>query len=302
MDSINTAINKAIHTFIVEYTNTLHSNGVLTCSIDEAISMYKDGSDVKPKKKKTKPDVIKSLPMWTTHHFDTCIALVGDCMAQCSLNKTHGQFCTACSKKCGDDGIPPNGTIFTRTSYDYVAPNGKTPKPFIESTIYKKKIKDGESPSEIKQYYDDLHFDISPFNWMNSKNKSTDNKSSDTKSSDTKSKCNKASEEDIVEDNEEDEEYVESIKEKPKESKLNKENPKEKTKEPKEKTKEKPKYNLIEDDELKIELPDGAYEWSYGEFDYLAVDFPNGDKNIFDVVSHEHIGIYNAKSKRLIRY
>lgn len=264
MDSITTAINKAI----IDYTNNLISNGYLTCSLDQAITLF-DSKPIKSKptsksvSKKKNNDLIKSLPMWTPHHFDTCIALVGDCMAQCSLSKTQGQFCTACSKKCGDDGIPPNGTIFTRTTFDYVAPNGKSPKPFIESTIYKKKIKEGDSHTEIQAYYESLQFDISPLNWIPSKksSKSDSNDSSIQKSieSSTDEKSNKKAEDDS--------------------------------------------HHISNNDQhLTCELPDGAYSWSHSGIDYLAVDFPNGDKNIFDSNSFEHIGIFNSKAKRLIRY
>lgn len=114
MDSITSVINKSINDAVMEYTQLLSSNGLLNCSVDDAIIHFNFNNNKSIKKKKS-PDVIKSLPIWTPHHFDTCIALVGDCMAQCSLSKSKGQFCTACSKKCGDDGIPPNGTIFTRT-------------------------------------------------------------------------------------------------------------------------------------------------------------------------------------------
>jgi hypothetical protein len=44
MDSITTAINKAI----IDYTNNLISNGYLTCSLDQAITLF----DSKPIKSK----------------------------------------------------------------------------------------------------------------------------------------------------------------------------------------------------------------------------------------------------------
>lgn len=269
-DSIAIAINKLINDAIIEYTNTLSNNQLLTCSVEEALLNFKQPIKKTVKKTKSKPEVIESLPFWTPHHFDKCIALVGDCMAQCSLNKTKGEFCTACAKKCGDDGIPPNGTIFTRTSYEYTAPNGKTPKPFIDSTIYKKKIKDGESPDEIRQYYEDLQFEIHPSNWGESQKPKTPIKSEKiekTKSEKTKS-------------------------EKTKPEKI-----------------EKPKKLLQkaelsdEEDELIAEqpdIPDDSYEWTYQGFDYLAVDLPNRDKQVYDLDGN-HIGIYNHNSKKLIR-
>ncbi len=279
-DPIASAINKLINDAIIEYTNTLYNNQLLNCSLDEALLNFKQPVKKSVKKSKSKPEVIKSLPFWTPHHFDTCIALVGDCMAQCSLSKTKGEFCTACAKKCGDDGIPPNGTIFTRTSYEYTAPNGKSPKPFIDSTIYKKKIKDGESPIEIRQYYEDLHFDIHPSNWGDS----TTEKPSTEKSNTDKPKSDKSKPE-----------KTKSEKTKSDTTKNDKIKPDKKLKQA--------EYISDEEDELTTEspdIPDDSYEWSYQGFDYLAVDLPNRDKQVYDLDGN-HIGIYNHNSKKLIR-
>jgi hypothetical protein len=281
MESITTALNKLIHDAIVDYTNTLHENDLLNCTIDDAISNFKVIKKSN-KPKKSKPDVIKSLPMWTSHHFDTCIALVGDCMAQCSLSKTQGQFCTACSKKCGEDGIPPNGTIFTRNSYHYTAPNGKSPKPFIESTIYKKKLKDGESPAEIRKYYEDLLFDISPLNWGDKPTDDSTLKPLKEKPSDK------------------------PLKEKPSDKPL-KEKPSDKPLKEKPSKTSKLALQAEQSDDLDDELTSdpidipNSYPWSFHDEDYLAVDSPGGDKQVFST-SGKLIGIFNHRSKRIIRY
>ncbi len=350
MDTITSAVNKSIFDSITIYTNTLIDNGLLNCDFDTAISHFSITTN--KKKKSNKPDVIKSLPMWTPHHFDTCIALVGDCMAQCSLSKTQGQFCTACSKKCGEDGIPPNGTIFMRDSYQYTAPNGKSPKPFIESTIYKKKIKDGESPAQIKQYYDDLHFDISPLNWGKGASPPLDppkkggkaplkppQDNSDGDEPKATKKGVKPPQEDSDEDepvtkkgaasvppkNASDDEESDQSDHDEEEStkKPNKKPNKEPTEKPNDKPTKKPtekpdtknavktsakmsvksavKTDVNFTEELIPDIPDSV-EWSFQGHDYLAVNLPGGDKNIYDSISHEHIGIFNSRSKRLIKY
>lgn len=306
MDTVTSAVNKTIYDSITTYTNSLIENGLLNCDFDTAISHF---TTTTIKKKKSKPDVIKSLPMWTPHHFDTCIALVGDCMAQCSLSKTQGQFCTACSKKCGDDGIPPNGTIFTRTSYQYTAPNGKSPKPFIESTIYKKKIRDGESPAQIKQYYDDLHFDISPLNW--GKGALLDPLSDDKVELPNKSASEKPSKSAVKSMKTATEKAPEKEPEKAPEKAEKKKTPA-KAEKPDQKPDQKPSKKSIKsimnnDDELTSENPDipelpNSVEWSFQGHDYLAINLPGGDKNIYDPISHEHIGIFNSRSQRIIRY
>jgi hypothetical protein len=315
MDSITSAINKSIYDSIVTYTNSLIQNGLLNCDFDTAISHFT--TNVTTKKKKAKPDVIKSLPMWTPHHFDTCIALVGDCMAQCSLSKTQGQFCTACAKKCGDDGIPPNGTIFTRTSYQYTAPNGKSPKPFIESAAYKKKIKEGESPAQIKQYYDDLHFDISPLNWGISLDPLSDHDLKTASKSAAKSAA-KSDDDSNDDSNDEDKPVKKPAAKsaakpaaKPAAKSDDSDEEKKPAKKPAVKTVAKTSVKTAlktssktDDDELTSELPDipNSVEWTFQGNDYLAVNLPGGDKNIYDPVSHEHVGIFNSRSNRLIRY
>ena len=300
MDSITSAVNKAIYDAISTYTNSLIDNGLLTCSFDIAISHFNNHTI---KKKKSKPDVIKSLPMWTPHHFDTCIALVGDCMAQCSLSKTQGQFCTACSKKCGDDGIPPNGTIFTRTSYQYTAPNGKSPKPFIDSSIYKKKIKDGQSPSEIRKYYEDLHFDISPLNWGDLFD-SSDNSAAEKPPLDKHDKSEKAEKAEKAEKGEKGGKKKSAEKssddsDKSLDKSLDKPVDKKKGIE-KKKLPEKVEELTCEDPDLP-EIPN-AIDWSFKGTDYLAVNLSGGDKNIYDIHSHHHIGIFNSRSNRIILY
>jgi hypothetical protein len=331
MDSITSAINKTIYDAISNYTNTLIDNGLLNCSFDTAISHFTITTTLTTttKKKKSKPDVIKSLPMWTPHHFDSCIALVGDCMAQCSLSKTQGQFCTACAKKCNEDGIPPNGTIFMRTSYQYTAPNGKSPKPFIESTIYKKKIKEGESPAQIRQYYDDLHFDISPLNWgdtFKSSNSAADNSSEDTistnklideKPTKKSTKATKANKDTDEKDNKvnkaTDEKPIKNTKKPTKANKANTDEKKSTTDEKSvvhessfELTAEQPDQSDHESDhesdEPSKDLIPNSFHWTFKGTEYLAVNLPGGDKNIYDLSSHLHIGIFNARSQRLIQY
>lgn len=323
MDSVTSAINKTIYDSISIYTNTLIDNGLLNCSFDTAISHF--SFNTSNKKKKSKPEVIKSLPMWTPHHFDTCIALVGDCMAQCSLSKTQGQFCTACSKKCGEDGIPPNGTIFTRTSYQYTAPNGKSPKPFIDSTIYKKKIKDGESPAQIRQYYEDLHFEISPLNWgdhgpidtsnlnqnddddMKSSKKSSKNSDDDEKSKkSSKNSDDKSKNSDGAAQEKSSKKSSKNSDGAAEEKKYSKKNngPAEVSKNNNDKKSIKKNFENNVDHELTADIPDipNSFEWNFQGIDYLAINLPGGDKNIYDFHSHEHIGIFNSRSNRLIKY
>ncbi len=321
MDSITSAVNKSILDSITTYTNSLIQNGLLNCDFDTAISHFSTTTKV-TKKKKSTPDVIKSLPMWTPHHFDTCIALVGDCMAQCSLSKTQGQFCTACSKKCGDDGIPPNGTIFTRTSYQYTAPNGKSPKPFIESAAYKKKIKEGDSPAQIKQYYDDLHFDISPLNWginldtlSDSTSKSAAKpaaKSDDDSDEEEVNTSKKKNSKTASKSNDEDKPVKKPAAKSTKTTSKSDDSDEEDKPAVKTATKTSVKTSIKtalktaskNDDELTSELPDipNSFDWTFQGNDYLAVNLPGGDKNIYDPVSHDHVGIFNSRSNRLIKY
>jgi hypothetical protein len=202
--------------------------------------------------------------MWTPHHFDTCIALVGDCMAQCSLSKTHGQFFSCYVLKNVVMMVFLLTALFLLGLLLIMLLLMENHLNLLLSLLFiKRKSKKVILILRFRAYYESLQFDISPLNWIPSKksSKSDSNDSSIQKSieSSTDEKSNKKAEDDS--------------------------------------------HHISNNDQhLTCELPDGAYSWSHSGIDYLAVDFPNGDKNIFDSNSFEHIGIFNSKAKRLIRY